>query len=100
MYMMVGCSYESFCIEHNIILPNQFSLLKEIKETKHEIKLLNATSSEKTNSTIPYGQWKTKNIIWPDYDDLTSMPSTSNTGKQPMVEEDDDAEYESEEDSE
>ena len=54
--------------------------MKELKKDK--VTTGETSSSEKTNSTIPYARWNNPIVAWTDFDEVSSLPSSSQGGKQ------------------
>ena len=52
------------------------------KREKMDGTMEESSSSEKTDSTIPYARWNNTTVAWSYFDDVSSKPSSSQHGKQ------------------
>ena len=89
--------------KRKIIIDNQQKLFKELEKKKdgtpppyvEEVPPVVSSSSEA--KTVSYADWNADLFSWADFEDVTSMPSTSrNTGKAPMVVDDKKQDYDEE----
>ena len=79
--------------EGKLIIHNQHKLYKELEKKRDKTPPPYVEEnppkepSSGSEKTVSYERWHTKQFPWADFEDVTSMPSSSrNTGKAPMVE--------------